>query len=192
MDMEDGKIAVKLARESIETFIRDGRRTDIVRRTLFDEDMGVFVTINKDKQLRGCIGYPYPIKPLGEAIVDSAINAATNDPRFPPLSIKELAEIKIEVTILGKPEKLGVKPKDLPKEIKIGRDGLIVKRGVYQGLLLPQVPVEWNWDTEEFLCQTCFKAGLPPDCWLDDSTEVYRFKGQIFEEKDGEIVEKEI
>ncbi|RZN73315.1 MAG: TIGR00296 family protein, partial [Candidatus Methanolliviera hydrocarbonicum] len=79
-----------------------------------------------------------------------------------------------------------------PKEIKIGRDGLIVKRGFYQGLLLPQVPVEWNWDTEEFLCQTCFKAGLPQDCWLDDSTEVYRFKGQIFEEKDGEIVEKKI
>jgi hypothetical protein len=192
MDMEDGKIAVKLARESIETFIRDGRRTDIVRRTPFDEERGVFVTINKDKQLRGCIGYPYPIKPLGEAIVDSAINAATNDPRFPSLSVKELAEIKIEVTILGKPEKLDVKPKDLPREIKIGRDGLIVKRGFYQGLLLPQVPVEWNWDTEEFLCQTCFKARLPPDCWLDDSTEVYRFKGQIFEEREGEIVEKKI
>jgi len=192
MDIEDGKIAVKLARESIETFIRDGRQTDVVRKTPFGEERGVFVTINKDKQLRGCIGYPYPIKPLGEAIVDSAINAATNDPRFPSLSVKELAEIKIEVTILGKPEKLDVKPKDLPKEIKIGRDGLIVKRGFYQGLLLPQVPVEWNWDTEEFLCQTCFKAGLPQDCWLDDSTEVYRFKGQIFEEKDGEIVEKKI
>ena len=192
MDIEDGKIAVKLARESIETFIRAGRQTEIVRKTPFDEERGVFVTINKDKQLRGCIGYPYPIKPLGEAIVDSAINAATNDPRFPPLSVKELAEIKIEVTILGKPEKLDVKPKDLPKEIKIGRDGLIVKRGFYQGLLLPQVPVEWNWGTEEFLCQTCFKAGLPQDCWLDDSTEVYRFKGQIFEERDGEIVEKKI
>ena len=192
MDIEDGKIAVKLARESIETFIRAGRQTEIVRKTPFDEERGVFVTINKDKQLRGCIGYPYPIKPLGEAIVDSAINAATNDPRFPPLSVKELAEIKIEVTILGKPEKLDVKPKDLPKEIKIGRDGLIVKRGFYQGLLLPQVPVEWNWDNEEFLCQTCYKAGLPPDCWLDDSTEVYRFKGQIFEERDGEIVEKKI
>ncbi|MHC1579987.1 MAG: TIGR00296 family protein, partial [Candidatus Alkanophagales archaeon] len=75
------------------------------------------------------------------------------------------------------------KPKDLPKLVEVGRHGLIVKRGIYQGLLLPQVAVEYGWDAEEFLCQTCVKAGLPPDAWLDENTEVSVFEGQIFKER---------
>jgi len=142
--------------------------------------------------LRGCIGLPYPIKRLDDAIVDSAISAATQDPRFPPVELKEMDEIIVEVTVLTQPEKIVVKNRrDLPKHIEIGRHGLIIKRGAFSGLLLPQVAVEHGFDEEEFLVQTCFKAGLPPDAWLVDDTEVYRFEGQIFKEKTprGEIIE---
>jgi len=193
ISLKDGKIAVRLARDSIENFIKEGIIIESIKKPPFDKKMGVFVTINKNEDLRGCIGYPYPIKALGDAIVDAAISAATQDPRFPSLKKDELDKINIEVTILSEPQRLEIKNrKDLPKMIKIGQDGLIVKKGFYQGLLLPQVPVEWDWEPEEFLCQTCFKAGLPPDCWLDEDTEIYKFEGQIFEEKDNDVVEKKI
>ncbi|HIH40246.1 MAG TPA: TIGR00296 family protein [Halobacteria archaeon] len=191
ISLKDGKIAVRLARDAIEKYIKDGIIIEPIKKPPFDKKMGVFVTINKNGDLRGCIGYPYPIKELGDAIVDSAISAATQDPRFPPVRADELDQINLEVTILSEPQRLNVKDrKDLPKMIKIGQDGLIVKKGFYQGLLLPQVPIEWEWDPEEFLCQTCFKAGLPPDCWLDKDTEIYKFEGQIFEEEGDDVVEK--
>jgi len=191
ISLKDGKIAVRLARDAIERYIKEGTIIEPIKKPPFDKKMGVFVTINKNGDLRGCIGYPYPIKELGDAIVDSAISAATQDPRFPPVRADELDQINLEVTILSEPQRLNVKDrKDLPKMIKIGQDGLIVKKGFYQGLLLPQVPIEWEWDPEEFLCQTCFKAGLPPDCWLDKDTEIYKFEGQIFEEEGDDVVEK--
>ena len=182
---EEGRLGLKLAREAIEKYVRGGVKikppSDLPE--IFNEKSGVFVTINKHHALRGCIGYPYPILPLKEAIIDSAINAAVNDPRFPPLSERELDEIELELTILTPPQRLKAKPKDLPKLVEVGRHGLIVKRGIYQGLLLPQVAVEYGWDAEEFLCQTCVKAGLPPDAWLDENTEVSIFEGQIFKER---------
>ncbi len=102
-------------------------------------------------------------------------------------------EIIVEVTVLTPPEKIDAKPKDLPNHVEIGRHGLIVKMGPFSGLLLPQVAVEYNMDSEEFLSETCMKAGLPPDCWLTGA-EVYRFEGQIFKEKEprGEVVEVDI
>jgi len=144
--------------------------------------------------LRGCIGFPYPVKRLDEAIIDSAISAAVRDPRFPPLNRGELNEITVEVTVLTPPENIDSRPVERPKHIKIGQDGLMIKKGVFSGLLLPQVAVEHNFDEEEFLTQTCLKAGLPPDCWLDEDTEVYVFRGQIFEETEpyGGVVEKDL
>jgi uncharacterized protein (TIGR00296 family) len=112
-----------------------------------------------------------------------AISAATQDPRFPPVTINELDSIDVEVSVLTKPELINVdKPSEYPGKINVGEDGLIVEMGYYRGLLLPQVPLEWKWDVDEFLSNTCMKAGLLPDCWLKPEVKIYSFKSQIFEE----------
>jgi uncharacterized protein (TIGR00296 family) len=187
---EDGNFLVKLARKSIEEYLKSGIKIEypkeIDKKLL--EKKGVFVTLKNSKndfELRGCIGYPYPIKPLAEALIDSAIEAATNDPRFYPVSLEELKnEVVIEVSVLTTPKLIVVEnPKDYPKHIKIGEDGLIVERGFHKGLLLPQVAVEWNWNEEDFLSNCCMKAGLQPDYWLLKGTKVYKFQAIIFEEK---------
>ena len=201
LTLEEGKFLVSLARKTVETYLKTGRRLKIPENVppKLMEKCGVFVTINKLKngkrELRGCIGYPYPTHPLIEAVMDSAISSATRDPRFPPLNENELEKVIFEVSVLTPPEIIKVKkPMEYPSKIKVGRDGLIVESGFYKGLLLPQVPIEWKWDEEEFLCQCCMKAGLPPDCWLMRGTKIYRFQAIIFEEVSpkGEIVRKEL
>ncbi|HIP25098.1 MAG TPA: TIGR00296 family protein [Archaeoglobus profundus] len=191
LTIEEGKKAVKLARKAIETYLAENKVIKDRYSGVFEQKRGVFTTLTKHGELRGCIGFPYPIKRLDEAIIESAIAAATDDPRFPPVKLDEMNEIIVEVTILTPPEKLEVKRVELPKHIEIGRHGLMVKRGLFSGLLLPQVAVEYGFDAEEFLSQTCMKAGLPPDCWLVEDTEVYRFEGQIFKEVKprGDVVE---
>ena len=193
----EGETAVRLARTAIKECLTKGKK--IMPENLphvFKEKRGVFVTLNKkiaSKELRGCIGRPYPVLPLGEAIILSAINAAREDPRFYPVELHELDEIVIEVTILTVPKRINAKPKDIPGKIKIGRDGLIISTGRSSGLLLPQVAVEHGFDSTEFLGQTSMKAGLMPDAWIEGS-QVYSFEGQIFEEVEsgGEIREKDI
>ncbi len=190
----EGKSAVRLARESIESHLAGMPNPRIPDDAIFQQQRGVFVTLNTIKhELCGCIGVPYPVMSLADAILTSSKDAATKDPRFPPLSTKELQKIVIEVTILTTPEKLEGKPTELLEKIEIGRDGLIVKYGYYQGLLLPQVATEYNFTTEEFLSQTCMKAGLPPNCWLTGA-EIYAFKGQIFGEltPGGSVQEKRL
>ncbi len=193
LSKEDGERAVKLAREAIETYLEERKILQKRLDGVFSEKRGVFTTLTKHGNLRGCIGFPYPVKRLDEAIIESAIAAAVDDPRFEPVRLSEMNEIVVEVTILTPPEKIEAKPKDLPNHVEIGRHGLIVKMGPFSGLLLPQVAVEYNMDAEEFLSETCMKAGLPPDCWLTGA-EVYRFEGQIFKEKEprGEVVEVDI
>jgi len=149
---------------------------------------GVFVTLNKlegsGHRLRGCIGYPYPVKDLLTAVRESALNAAFDDPRFPPVSKNEMDGILVEVSVLTPPETIKAEhTKDIPGEVVVGRDGLIISRGYNRGLLLPQVAVEWGWGREEFLAQCCYKAGLPPDSWLLDGTEVQRFQAIIYSEE---------
>lgn len=181
---EEGKEGLKLARAAIEEYLSKNIKIKAGAHlpAIFEEKRGVFVTLNKYGNLRGCIGYPYPLFKLKEAIIDAAISAAVNDPRFPSVTKEEFKNIVIEITILTTPEVLKVKPKALPEQIEIGRHGLIVKKGMYQGLLLPQVATEYKWSAEEFLCQTCWKAGLPQDAWLEEDTEVSTFEGQIFKE----------
>lgn len=196
LDLEEGKKAVRFAREIIENYVR---KKEIKLKDLgekFSEKKGAFVTIHTypEHDLRGCIGIPLPIMPLKNSIYEAAVSA-TRDPRFPPLSEEELDRIVVEVTILTKPEIIKVNnPSEYPSKIKIGRDGLIVEQGFYKGLLLPQVPVEEKWDEEEFLSHTCMKAGLMPDAWLEKETRIYRFSGQIFTELTprGEIEEKKL
>ena len=191
----EGELAVRLARHAIEECLQNGKKTKPDNLpAVFRENRGVFVTLNKKadtRELRGCIGRPYPVMPLGEAIILSAINAAREDPRFYPVEPEEIDDLVIEVTVLTVPERIKAKPKEIPGKIAIGRHGLIVAANRCQGLLLPQVAVEHGFDCTEFLCQTCMKAGLMPDAWLNGA-DVYSFEGQIFEEisPGGEIREK--
>jgi uncharacterized protein (TIGR00296 family) len=190
LSLEEGKFLIYLARNAVKEYLETGKTVKAPESTpkkLF-ERCGVFVTINSlkngDKKLRGCIGYPYPTSPLVEAVIDSAINAATQDPRFYPLSLSELGEVVFEVSVLTPPEAVEVKkPEEYVAKIKVGEDGLIVEKGIFKGLLLPQVPVEWEWCEEEFLCQCCVKAGLPPDSWLTKGAKIYKFQAIIFEEE---------
>lgn len=193
---EDGEFLVRIAREAIRKRLDTNQHlsiTDIP--PALRKKSGVFVTIKKKTQsggmLRGCIGHIYPEAPLIEATIDSAILAATNDPRFPPMTPRELVEALIEVTILTPPEEIKVdNPSEYLEKIKIGRHGLIVESGFRKGVLLPQVPVEWDWDVEEFLIQLCGKAGLIPDCWCLEDTKLYRFESEIFKElsPEGKVV----
>lgn len=195
LSRSEGEMAVRLARRAILECLGDNKKIKPDNLPpVFREKRGVFVTLNKrseSKELRGCIGRPYPIMPLGEAIIASAVNAALEDPRFEPVEKEELNDIVIEVTVLSVPKVIKGKSRDIPEKIVIGRDGLIVATDRSQGLLLPQVAVEHGFDAVEFLCQTSMKAGLMPDAWLTGA-KVYSFKGQIFEElkPGGEIREK--
>ena len=199
LNIEEGKFLIQLARNAVKEYLETRKyikAPENTPRTLL-EHCGVFVTINSlkngEKELRGCIGYPYPTNPLAEAVIDSAINAATQDPRFYRLSLSELGEVIFEVSVLTPPEAIEVKkPEEYLSKIKVGEDGLIVEKGIFKGLLLPQVPVEWGWCEEEFLCQCCVKAGLPPDSWLTKGAKIRKFNAIIFEEKTpkGEVKRK--
>jgi len=181
---EEGKRGLELTRAAIAEYLRTNNKITAPNDLppSFDEDRGVFVTLKVFGALRGCIGFPYPAFPLKEAIIEAAISAAVGDPRFPAVTLPEFKDVSIELTVLTLPQVLKVKPRELPQHIEVGRHGLIVKRGIQTGLLLPQVATEYGWDAEEFLCQTCWKAGLPQDAWLDEETEVSTFEGQIFSE----------
>ncbi|QLH75231.1 MAG: TIGR00296 family protein [Methanomassiliicoccales archaeon] len=192
----EGQTAVRLARQAVEAEVTGGAGGDVFLPSSFQEKRGVFVTLEKypEMDLRGCIGYPEPIYPLGAAIMRAA-EAACHDPRFPSLKKHELTEIVVEVSILTPPEEIKVKDrKQLPEIVRVGIDGLIMERGPFRGLLLPQVPVEWKWDATTFLEQTCIKAGLTPDRWLDPGCRVYRFQAEIFAEEapKGRISRKEL
>jgi len=194
---EDAKILIDLARKAIESVLK-GERLEVPEwiKERYSQPMGVFVTLKNriNHQLRGCIGLPYPVLPLWEAVIDAAVSAAFKDPRFIPIrSLDELENTILELTILTPPKEVEVPDKRLlPEVIKVGRDGLIVEALGRSGLLLPQVPVEYGWDEKMFLAQTCVKAGLPPDCWLWPETKVKTFQGKVFEELEphGEVVEK--
>jgi hypothetical protein len=197
LSLDEGKFLVELARKTAEEYLKTGKRIKVPEGTTKKllQPCGIFVTINSirhgEKELRGCIGLPYPTTPLAQAVIEASISSATQDPRFNTLSISELENVVFEVSVLTPPEIVEVKKQtEYPSKIKVGEDGLIVEKGFFKGLLLPQVPVEWRWDEEEFLCQCCLKAGLPPDCWLMKETIIYKFHAEVFEETKpkGEII----
>jgi uncharacterized protein (TIGR00296 family) len=181
---EEGKLAVRIARSALENRLRGRRMTEIPAVSpVFADDRGVFVTLTRGGRLRGCIGYPYPVMPLSEALVNAAVAAATEDPRFLPVSAGELDEIEVEVTVMTPPEPLLCPPAERPSRIEAGRHGLIITGHGRSGLLLPQVATEYGWDEKTFLDHTCMKAGLPSGCWQRDGIEVQTFEGQIFHEQ---------
>jgi uncharacterized protein len=181
----EGAQLVRLARIAVEKYLQESVIIKSERET--QEKAGVFVTLNyvttsRKEYLRGCIGFPLPEKPLYQGVVEAAIAAATEDPRFPPLDIQELDNITFEISVLTPPQQITVSPADYGKEIQVGRDGLILHWRFGSGLLLPQVPVELKWDVEEYLANICYKAGAPSDVWLDPSSKLYKFQARVFKE----------
>ena len=154
------------------------QREDYFSSTL-EEKRGVFVTLTKSKQLRGCIGYVEGLKPLQIAVEEMAHSAAFEDPRFPPVEQKEVNDIEIEISVLSPLETITES-----SQIEIGKHGLIIEQGLMRGLLLPQVATEYDWDILTFLEQTCQKAGLPKEAWQDPSTKIQIFSAEIFSEAD--------
>lgn len=195
---EDGAFLVRLARNAITSRIRgESFRIITAPDSLRGLRRGVFVTLNTypELELRGCIGFPYPVKNFLDQVVDAAISAAFGDPRFTPLEEDELNRVVVEVSVLTLPEEIKTKDRRLlPSMIEIGRDGLIIESSLGAGLLLPQVPVEYGWDAEEFLTNLCFKAGLPPTYWLTGQAVIKRFTAEVFAEKEpnGEVVRVDI
>jgi uncharacterized protein (TIGR00296 family) len=185
----EGEFLVRLARNVIEAIVTTGKKLKVPPDTpeKLKKSSGVFVTLEKvtraGRELRGCIGRPYPDDPLVHATIEAAINSALDDPRFAPVKPDELKNIVVEVSIMTPPTQIHVKSvKDYPKEVKVGRDGLIVECGWQKGLLLPQVAVEQKWDSTNFLSYCCTKAGVTPDMWMDKNTKIYKFQAEIFHE----------
>jgi len=178
----EGKSLLTLARKSIESYFSK-EKVDLSKYEKFRDKQGAFVTLHKDGELRGCIGFPYPVHPLKIAIFDCARAAAFKDPRFNPVVKDELKDIQIEISVLTVPEEITVKkPDEYLKKIKIGEDGLIIKSRYGSGLLLPQVFTEYRCTPQKALEMTCQKAGLPTDAWLNLSNKFSKFQAQIFSE----------
>ena len=189
---EEGETLVRLARRSVEYYFERGEIMPVpegLPPRLYRPGM-VFVTIetylgDDKRELRGCIGVTMPVDSLAKAVIEVALESAFRDPRFPPLRREELDSVTFEVSVLSEFEYLGDTPEERLAGVVIGRDGLVVHdyRTGRSGLLLPVVPVDYVWDEETFLSQTCVKAGLWPDCWLDPRVRVYRYRARAWREK---------
>lgn len=173
-----------IARRSITTMVRDGETYEPPVPDEFPElleESGVFVTLEKHGNLRGCIGYVFPVKPLYLGVRDNAISAAVRDPRFPPVDEEELPELDVEISIMTPLAETDW------RDIKVGRDGLYIEGYGHAGLLLPQVATDLGWDEETFLVHVCQKAGLPADAYKDPEVKLFTFQARVF---GGPLIEK--
>jgi uncharacterized protein (TIGR00296 family) len=194
IDFKAGEKLVKLARATVEKYFENKFSIERIEEKSLNEKRGVFVTIETypEKNLRGCIGFPYPNLPLYEAVQRAAISSAFEDPRFPRLEKEELNKVVFEISVMTKPKLIKVKDsKEYPNKIEIGKDGLMIQNGPFSGLLLPQVCSKFNWCAEEFLENLCYKACLTPDYIHDKNTKIWKFQCQIFCEKSprGKVIE---
>lgn len=190
--LDEANTIIKYIRSLIESELVHNSLPEIkLDKPELQEKRGVFVTLKKNSQLRGCIGFPEPVLPLKEAIKEASKSAAFSDPRFPPVSKDELNDITIEISILTTPQEIKVSSADeLLEKIKIGRDGLILRGPYGSGLLLPQVFTEYNCTPTEALQMTCQKAGLPRDAWQKEENKFYSFQADIFcEDSNGKIAQ---
>ena len=200
LGIKEGTLLVRTARTAIESHL-EGRKITLTPSAGSDlaKPRGVFVTLldfSAGGQLRGCIGNPFPERPLLQQVSLMAVEAAVSDPRFPPVRRDELnSNLTVEVSVLTTPEAIRVDKSIQYRDwIIVGQDGLIVEGQGSRGLLLPQVALEEGFDSEEFLSQCCLKAGLPPDAWLLGGTRVLKFQGQVFSEEkpQGRIFERKL
>ena len=179
---EEQKAALALARNALELEfgLTKEKNEDYKKYPVFSDKRGVFVTLKKNNELRGCIGLIEPVTELSEVIKEMALFAAFNDSRFSPVEKDELKNIDIEISVLTPPQKIS----DPQAEIALGRHGVIIKQGSHSGVFLPQVATETGWDLETFMAELCTqKAGLSSDCWKNGSVDIYTFEAQVFEEK---------
>ena len=180
---EEGAASLALAREALGAAVRNEKFCLPSLPPVFGEKRGVFVTLTERGELRGCIGLPYPVMPLGQAIREAAASAALQDPRFPPVEPEELPRIRVEVTVPSVPAPITGPPEVRESCVRVGTHGLIAQGYGCSGLLLPQVATDYCWSACEFLDHTCLKAGLPPGSWRSPRVEVLTFEGQIFHEQ---------
>lgn len=174
---EEGRILLNLAHRSIETALAEQPIDTAAPTQHLAEPRGAFTTLHLFEKLRGCIGYVLPTGSLYQTVAETARAAAFEDPRFQPVTLDEAPQLKIEISVLSVPRPIR------PEDVEVGKHGLIVTVGMRRGLLLPQVPVEWEWDRETFLEQTCAKAGLPPDAWLRGA-DIQAFTAEVFGEEE--------
>jgi AmmeMemoRadiSam system protein B/AmmeMemoRadiSam system protein A len=172
----------RIARRSVESAVKEHKMLDdpAMKLEALGRERGAFVTLREKGELRGCIGYTAPMKPLALTVRDVAAYAAVQDTRFQPVAPKELPLLEYEISVLSPLRRV----LDV-NQIQVGRDGLVMKQGAREGLLLPQVPVEQGWDRATFLEQTCAKAGMPTDCWEDERTDIFSFTALVIEEREG-------
>ena len=176
LDASQRKELLGIARRAVDRYLRAGEiPSEEGARGKLAAPGAAFVTLTKNGRLRGCIGYTEAVAPLFKVVQECAVAAATEDPRFPPVSPNELPSLRVEVSVLTPMVSIR------PEEVEVGRHGLMVTQGKLRGLLLPQVPVEWGWDRETFLEQTCVKAGLPPTAWRHGAT-LRAFTAEVFGE----------
>ena len=171
---------IALARKSVETAVRERKlyEPSASEFPTLQQERGVFVTLKEKGELRGCIGLIAAEKPLYLGVRDAATSAALRDPRFPPMTAAELPNLQYEISVLTPFRRV----LDV-KEVRVGRDGLLMIQGRYEGILLPQVPVEQGWDRKTFLEEACLKAGLPRQAWQDEATDIYSFSALVFGER---------
>ncbi len=183
LSSEEARELITLGRRSVMSVLEgEDLQVEGDLKERFSQKRGVFVTLMTypESRLRGCIGIPYPLYPLWRGVIEASVGAAFRDPRFEPLRREDLGRTVWELSLLSVPQEV---PKDkLFETIRIGRDGLLVEKGQTRGLLLPQVPVKQGWGVEEFLRNTCLKAGLSPDCWRDEDVKIYRFITEVYKE----------
>jgi uncharacterized protein len=180
LDNRQKKLLLKIARDAIRnTVLGTIPGNPVIDDPLLNKECGAFVTIHNHGVLRGCIGNIIGRRPLWKTVEDMAVEASTGDPRFLPVSSDELDEIDIEISVLSPLWKAGN-----IDEIETGKHGILIKKGFYQGLLLPQVATENNFDRESFLEHTCLKAGLERNCYKDKNCEIYIFTAEVFGGKD--------
>jgi uncharacterized protein len=178
LSTDDKKELLRIARDAISAALKNKpiSRSRSTSKAL-NELCGAFVTLHLLGELRGCIGYIEPKFPLRETVEEVAQKAALEDPRFPSLTLRELESVEIEVSVLSRLKKIS----DV-NEIVVGTHGLIIDAGYTRGLLLPQVATEWGWGRDQFLSQTCRKAGLPADAWKQKKVTIYSFTSAVFSE----------
>jgi AmmeMemoRadiSam system protein A len=174
----DRRVLLALARESVIAAVSSHDLPGIIPKGgIFTTPQGIFVTIHIRGRLRGCIGVIEAEEPLGEAVVRCAASAALHDPRFPPLRQEELADLQIELSLLSPLAPIR------PDEVELGSHGLLISRGAQRGLLLPQVALEHQLSREQFLAETCQKAGLPRAAWRDPDTKLLGFTCEVFSDR---------
>jgi AmmeMemoRadiSam system protein A len=174
---DDRRSLLALARRAIADAVSLQKSAEALPQNgVFAEKRGVFVTLHARGRLRGCIGVIEAFEPLGESIARCAANAALRDPRFPPVQVEDIPELQIELSLLSPLELI------LPENIEIGNHGLLISQGFKRGLLLPQVAVEHRLGREQFLDETCRKAGLNAKAWQEPETRILGFTCEVFAE----------